>query len=142
MTCGGSRAGILASNGNRFTNIRKMTVRRYAAVADNHVDFYELTIRDNSGSRQNPNSGQIYPSQWIGTFSNLFDGNHYTRWHTNSYTPGGYVDEFTTMRLFNACGVIKKRYGYNTNGIHPSHLAMGKGTLQTISCGMPTPKCM
>ena len=44
-----------------------------------------------------------------------------------------------------AAGIVsdmKKRCGYNADGIHPSHLAMGKGTLQTISCGMPTPKCM
>ena len=95
MTCG-SRTGIMASStGNPFNDIRKMTVRRYAPAGDNHVDLYELTIRDNSGSTQNPQTGDIYPSEWIGTFSNLFDGNHFTRWHTNSY-PGGYVDEFTT----------------------------------------------
>ena len=109
----------------KFDNIRKLTVRRYAAAGDNHVDFYELTIKDNNGVVRNPQAGQIYPRVWIGEFSNLFDGNHSTRWHTWMYT-GGVVNDTATQLGFTQVILQTKRKviceRFHMGGQHPSEI--------------------
>ena len=109
----------------KFNNICKITVRRHAASDDNHVDFWELIIKDNNGVIRNPQSGQIYPSAWFGTFSSLFDGDRSTRWHTNSH-PGGFVNETTTPMGFTQvilqmnCKGICERFQLDCQ--HPSEI--------------------
>ena len=114
-----------SSGVGKFDNIRKLTVRGFAAAGDNHVDFYELTIKDNNGVVRNPQAGQIYPRAWIGEFSNLFDGNHSTRWHTWMYT-GGFVNETTTQLGFIQVTLQTKRKGicerFHLGGQHPSEI--------------------
>ena len=114
-----------SSGVGKFDNIRKLTVRRFAAAGDNHVDFYELTIKDNNGVVRNPQAGQIYPRAWIGEFSNLFDGNHSTRWHTWMYT-GGFVNETTAQLGFIQVTLQTKRKGicerFHLGGQHPSEI--------------------